>query len=85
MQTPKTRAQVERHPAVAGVKYVAGEEYPWWIYLNAGWTASNDPGQTHQGNGRTLKAAIADVWPIRPCECEDCYRLTRGNRLVKAL
>ena len=72
MATPRTRKQVENHPAVNAVSYEPGEECPWWIYLNDGWTASNDPGQTHGGNGATLKEAIADTWPIRECDCKWC-------------
>ena len=75
MNKPKTRKQVENHPAVAEVEHLPGEDCPWWIYLKDGWTASNDPHSTHQGNGRTLREAIDDVWPIQKCECNDCQRV----------
>jgi hypothetical protein len=72
MAIPKTWAQVKRHEAVASVEVLPGEEVKYWIYLKPGFSAAADPGNIHQGNGRTVAEAIADVFPVHTCDCLDC-------------
>lgn len=75
MTRPKTLAQVKRHPAVESVSIRPDEEVRYWIYLRVGFCAASDPaGRIHQGNGRTLKEAIADTFPVLECRCDDCER-----------
>ena len=80
--TPRTRKQVEAHPAVDRVDYEPTEDAKWWIYLKDGHSAAADPGNIHQGNGRTLKEAIDDVFPVHPCGCSEPCR--KANPLLGA-
>lgn len=64
--TPKTRRQLEAHPAVEAVEHTGDPDAPWWIYLADGWYAANDPLEGSQcGSGRTLRDAINDTFPVR--------------------
>lgn len=71
---PKTWADVARHPAVFCVEKLLGEDVRYWIYLKDGYTAASDPGSIHHGNGRTVREAIEDVFPVRECRCPLCVR-----------
>ena len=74
MAIPRTRKQVMAHPAVAHCDYEPSEDVKWWIYLKDGFSAASDPGAR---NGRTLREAIDDVFPVVPCDC--CTQCRAAN------
>ena len=64
-KTPRTWEEVKRHPAVEYVEVNATDDVRYWVYLREGFTAASDPlGQLTQGNGRTVREAIEDVFPV---------------------
>lgn len=74
--TPRTWQEVKNHPAVDAVE-IMGDEVKYWIYLTHGYSASNDPHNTHQGNGFTIRDAIEDTFPVVSCKCADCNERTK--------
>jgi hypothetical protein len=69
---PRTWAEVQQHPAVSETEVWEGEECKYWVFLRNGYTAASEPGLLHQGNGRTIREVIGDVFPVQRCTCDDC-------------